>query len=169
MCYQNYYIARLAAKFVKVVACRHAVATSSSPATPGATAARRERDLEHEFERATTTATGRACVPERRQRARSSRRRLGRRRATIRTVDVFRSVLRRRSPTPEDPVDQALYFEAKTFLHGLLVVEDKLSMAHSLEARVPFLDNELVDFARRIPRTDEAFGRDKQASPATRP
>ena len=39
----------------------------------------------------------------------------------------------------------------KTFLHGLLVVEDKLSMAHSLETRVPFLDNELVDLAGRIP------------------
>ena len=33
----------------------------------------------------------------------------------------------------------------------LLVVEDKLSMAHGLEARVPFLDNDLVDFASRIP------------------
>ena len=36
-------------------------------------------------------------------------------------------------------------------LHGLLVVEDKLSMAHSLETRVPFLDNDLVDFAMRVP------------------
>jgi asparagine synthase (glutamine-hydrolysing) len=44
-----------------------------------------------------------------------------------------------------------LYFEAKTFLHGLLVVEDKLSMAHGLETRVPFLDNDLVDFAMRCP------------------
>ena len=50
-----------------------------------------------------------------------------------------------------DPVSKALYFEAKTFLHGLLVVEDKVSMAHSLESRVPFLDNELVELARRIP------------------
>ncbi len=44
-----------------------------------------------------------------------------------------------------------MYFEAKTFLHGLLVVEDKLSMAHGLETRVPFLDNDLVDFAMRCP------------------
>jgi len=50
-----------------------------------------------------------------------------------------------------DPVSKALYFEAKTFLHGLLVVEDRVSMAHSLEVRVPFLDNELVEIARRIP------------------
>ncbi|HZP94411.1 MAG TPA: asparagine synthase C-terminal domain-containing protein, partial [Burkholderiales bacterium] len=41
--------------------------------------------------------------------------------------------------------------EAKTFLHGLLVMEDKLSMAHGLETRVPFLDNDLVDFASRLP------------------
>jgi asparagine synthase (glutamine-hydrolysing) len=33
----------------------------------------------------------------------------------------------------------------------LLVVEDKLSMAHSLETRVPFLDNDLVDFAMSCP------------------
>ena len=36
-------------------------------------------------------------------------------------------------------------------MHGLLAVEDKLSMAHSLETRVPFLDNDLVDFAMRMP------------------
>jgi asparagine synthase (glutamine-hydrolysing) len=51
----------------------------------------------------------------------------------------------------EDCVNGSLYFELKTFLHGLLVVEDKLSMAHSLETRVPFLDNDLVDFAVRVP------------------
>ena len=52
---------------------------------------------------------------------------------------------------PEDYVNHSLYFEAKTFLNGLLVVEDKLSMAHGLETRVPFLDNDLVDFAMRLP------------------
>jgi asparagine synthase (glutamine-hydrolysing) len=31
------------------------------------------------------------------------------------------------------------------------VVEDKLSMAHSLENRVPFMDNDLVDFAMQCP------------------
>jgi len=50
-----------------------------------------------------------------------------------------------------DPATRAVYFEAKTFLHGLLVVEDRVSMANSLEARVPFLDNELVELALRIP------------------
>ncbi|MBI38507.1 MAG: asparagine synthase (glutamine-hydrolyzing) [Leptospiraceae bacterium] len=69
------------------------------------------------------------------------------------TKDIFASVFKdqRAFNTPEEYIDHSLYFEAKTFLHGLLVVEDKLSMAHSLETRVPFLDNDLVDFAQRVP------------------
>jgi asparagine synthase (glutamine-hydrolysing) len=70
------------------------------------------------------------------------------------TRDIFRDVFRERDlplERPEDYINHSLYFEAKTFLHGLLVVEDKLSMAHSLETRVPFLDNDLVDFAMRCP------------------
>lgn len=70
------------------------------------------------------------------------------------TRDIFRDVFRHHSDqlnTPEDYINHSLYFEAKTFLHGLLVVEDKLSMAHGLESRVPFLDNDLVDFAMRCP------------------
>ncbi len=70
------------------------------------------------------------------------------------TRDIFRDVYKTRDLTlerPEDYINHSLYFEAKTFLHGLLVVEDKLSMAHSIETRVPFLDNDLVDFAQRLP------------------
>ena len=37
-------------------------------------------------------------------------------------------------------------FEFNTFLKGLLLVEDKLSMANSLESRVPFLDLDLVEY-----------------------
>jgi asparagine synthase (glutamine-hydrolysing) len=48
-------------------------------------------------------------------------------------------------------LDRILYFESKTFLHGLLLIEDKLSMAHSLETRAPFLDRELVDFVLTVP------------------
>lgn len=47
----------------------------------------------------------------------------------------------------KDPWDLLMYVDAKTYLQGLLMVEDKLSMAHSLEARVPLLDNDVVDFA----------------------
>jgi asparagine synthase (glutamine-hydrolysing) len=70
------------------------------------------------------------------------------------TRDIFRDVFARHEPRltrPEDYINHSLYFEAKTFLHGLLVVEDKLSMAHGLEMRAPFLDNDLVDFAMRTP------------------
>lgn len=52
---------------------------------------------------------------------------------------------------PEDYINHSLYFEAKTFLHGLFVIDDKLSMSHGLETRVPFMDNDLVDFAMRCP------------------
>ncbi len=70
------------------------------------------------------------------------------------TRDIFSGVFSQR-PTrldrPEDYVNLSLHLEAKTFLHGLLTVEDKLGMSHGLETRVPFLDNDLVDFAMRLP------------------
>jgi asparagine synthase (glutamine-hydrolysing) len=53
--------------------------------------------------------------------------------------------------TPEQHIQNSLYFEIKTFLPGLLLVGDKLSMANGLEERFPFLDNDLVDFAQKIP------------------
>lgn len=53
--------------------------------------------------------------------------------------------------TPEEHIQNSLYFEIKTFLPGLLLVGDKLAMANGLEERFPFLDNDLVDFAQKIP------------------
>jgi len=47
--------------------------------------------------------------------------------------------------------DRIMYVDAKTYLAGLLAFEDKVSMAHSLETRVPLLDNELVDFVLDVP------------------
>jgi asparagine synthase (glutamine-hydrolysing) len=70
------------------------------------------------------------------------------------TRDIFRDVFLTHDnelDSPEDYINHSLYFEAKTFLHGLFIVEDKLSMAHSLENRVPFMDNDLVDFAMQCP------------------
>ena len=69
------------------------------------------------------------------------------------TLMAFRNVYPRgiRCNSREEQVNHSLYFECKTFLHGLLVVEDKMSMAHSLETRVPFLDNDLVDLACQTP------------------
>ncbi len=70
------------------------------------------------------------------------------------TFDVFRSVFHDQSIIPkknEDYINASMCFEIKTFLHGLFVVEDKISMANSLETRVPFMDNDLADFAMKIP------------------
>lgn len=53
--------------------------------------------------------------------------------------------------TPEEHIQNSLYFEIKTFLPGLLLVGDKLAMANGLEERFPFLDNDLVNFAQKIP------------------
>ena len=64
---------------------------------------------------------------------------------------VFKTQALNQDINPESYINQCLYYEAKTFLHGLLVIEDKLSMAHGLESRLPFLDNDLVDFAMKIP------------------
>lgn len=69
-------------------------------------------------------------------------------------VELFRSVFSNPPASLNSAADyanQSLYFEAKTFLHGVLTIEDKLSMAHSIESRVPFLDNDLVDLAMSIP------------------
>ena len=53
--------------------------------------------------------------------------------------------------TPQDHINNSLYFEIKTFLPALFLVGDKLSMAHGLEERFPFMDNDLVDFAMKVP------------------
>ncbi len=80
-----------------------------------------------------------------------------------------------RYDTPEEHIQNSLYFEIKTFLPGLLLVGDKLAMANGLEERFPFLDNELVNFAQKIPvkyklanledmkRIDENFAGNKRA------
>ena len=70
--------------------------------------------------------------------------------------DVFDSVINQHRGASHGQnrfLNDCLYFEAKTFLHGLFVVEDKLSMAHSMETRLPFLDDEVVEFAMRCPIT----------------
>ncbi len=47
----------------------------------------------------------------------------------------------------ENILQKILFFEFNSFLRGLLITEDRISMAHSLEARVPFLDNSLASLA----------------------
>src|SRR5262249_49331533 len=43
------------------------------------------------------------------------------------------------------------HFDFKCLLPALLQVEDRMSMAHGLESRVPFLDHALVEFAATVP------------------
>jgi asparagine synthase (glutamine-hydrolysing) len=51
-----------------------------------------------------------------------------------------------------DPLSQLLYVNTKTYLPSdLLVKTDRMTMANSLEARCPLLDQELLEFAARIP------------------
>jgi asparagine synthase (glutamine-hydrolysing) len=51
-----------------------------------------------------------------------------------------------------DLLEQALYLDTRMFLpDGILLCNDKMSMAASLELRVPFLDLELMRFVERIP------------------
>ncbi len=48
-------------------------------------------------------------------------------------------------------LDKMTHFDFKCLLPALLQVEDRMSMAHGLESRVPFLDHEVVEFAATVP------------------
>jgi asparagine synthase (glutamine-hydrolysing) len=52
----------------------------------------------------------------------------------------------------ENAVDKLLYLDSKTYLPGdILTKVDRMTMAVSLEARVPLLDHELIEFVQKIP------------------
>ncbi|MDX6612675.1 MAG: hypothetical protein QOD75_1861 [Blastocatellia bacterium] len=71
--------------------------------------------------------------------------------------DLFRAhVARVRS---HDPLDKLLYLDSKTYLPGdILTKVDRMSMAVSLEARVPLLDQKLIEFVTRIPASMKMRG-----------
>ncbi len=148
--YPNYYVARLAGKFVKVVLCG-----TGGDELFGGYPWRYYRavvndDFEHYIDK--YYAYWQRLIPN--QAIQRVFQPIWPDVKQVWTRDIFRNVFRRPQAElarPEDYINHSLYFEAKTFLHGLLVVEDKLSMAHGLETRVPFLDNDLVDFAMRVP------------------
>ncbi len=50
-----------------------------------------------------------------------------------------------------DHLSNCLKYEMQTYLVDLLVRQDKMTMAHGVENRVPFLDRRVVDFARTLP------------------
>jgi asparagine synthase (glutamine-hydrolysing) len=49
------------------------------------------------------------------------------------------------------PLNRLLYADQKTYLVELLMKQDQMSMACSIESRVPFLDHPFVEFAARVP------------------
>lgn len=65
--------------------------------------------------------------------------------------DTFRSIFRADNVGKESYFDSMTHFDFKTLLPALLHVEDRVSMAHGLESRVPFLDTPVVEFAATLP------------------
>jgi asparagine synthase (glutamine-hydrolysing) len=63
----------------------------------------------------------------------------------------FLQVWQGKTPEKRSYFDNMTRFDFKTLLPALLQVEDRVSMAHGLESRVPFLDHPLVEFAATIP------------------
>lgn len=67
------------------------------------------------------------------------------------TLDEFKSIFWGSNVGKESYFDSMTHFDFKTLLPALLQVEDRMSMAHGVEARVPFLDHPLVEFVATIP------------------
>jgi asparagine synthase (glutamine-hydrolysing) len=67
------------------------------------------------------------------------------------TFEEFKSIFWGENVGKESYFDSMTHFDFKTLLPALLQVEDRMSMAHGVEARVPFLDHPLVEFAATIP------------------
>lgn len=153
MSYPNYYIARLASKFVK--AC---LTGAGGDELYGGYPWRYYRILhtagQEEFFRE-YYAFWQRLVSEENKQAMFTGAVFNALRDYREPYDVFRRVFTfnqsLKFATPEDHIADCLYFEAKTFLLGLFTVSDKLAMANSLEERIPFMDNDLVDFAQKIP------------------
>jgi len=62
-----------------------------------------------------------------------------------RMIDVLKSVY------PKDGLRERLRFDIEHFMQGLFIVSDRLAMAHTIEPRVPFCDNDLWAFVMRLP------------------
>jgi asparagine synthase (glutamine-hydrolysing) len=65
--------------------------------------------------------------------------------------ETFRSIYYADNIEGESYFDRMTHFDFKTLLPALLQVEDRMSMAHGLESRLPFLDHPLVELAASIP------------------
>lgn len=67
------------------------------------------------------------------------------------SFERFRSIYWGSNVGQESYFDSMTHFDFKTLLPALLQVEDRMSMAHGIESRVPLLDHPLVEFAATIP------------------
>ncbi|HEX9111653.1 MAG TPA: asparagine synthase (glutamine-hydrolyzing) [Terriglobales bacterium] len=71
---------------------------------------------------------------------------------------AYREVLKYWEHSSGALLQRLLYTDIKTYLVELLMKQDNMSMAASIESRVPFLDHVLVEFASRIPREVQLKG-----------
>jgi len=65
--------------------------------------------------------------------------------------DLFQGIFSGKNVQKESYFDSMTHFDFKTLLPSLLQVEDRMSMAHGLESRVPILDHPLIEFSATIP------------------
>jgi asparagine synthase (glutamine-hydrolysing) len=65
--------------------------------------------------------------------------------------ETFSGIFHAENVGHESYFDSMTHFDFKTLLPALLHVEDRMSMAHGLESRVPFVDAEVVEFAATLP------------------
>ena len=74
------------------------------------------------------------------------------------TGSAYEHVLSYWNNSKGEMLQRLLYTDIKTYLVELLMKQDNMSMAASIESRVPFLDHVLVEFAARIPREVQLKG-----------
>jgi asparagine synthase (glutamine-hydrolysing) len=72
--------------------------------------------------------------------------------------DAYRDVLEYWEHSSGEMLQRLLYTDIKTYLVELLMKQDNMSMAASIESRVPFLDHELVEFAMKVPANIQLRG-----------
>lgn len=71
---------------------------------------------------------------------------------------ALRSSLKHWERSSGDPIQRLLYTDIKTYMVELLMKQDSMSMAASIESRVPFLDHHLVEFTAGIPSRHNVRG-----------
>jgi asparagine synthase (glutamine-hydrolysing) len=68
----------------------------------------------------------------------------------IEQAEVERRVMLEKAPR-DNLINRHLYLDQKTYMASVLMRNDKMMMAESLEGRVPFLDHHVVEYAARVP------------------